>query len=81
MWASSQLKVVVLFITPALVVLAAYLAAPWVADLPPELAGLQELGPVAVLAFAAAIAIAFNRGRVLLAVLALSIAYTGLHLA
>ncbi|MBX9629168.1 MAG: GGDEF domain-containing protein [Burkholderiales bacterium] len=81
MWASSSVKVVVLFVAPALVVLMAYLAAPWVADLPPELAGLQKLGPVAVLAFAAAIAIAFNRGRVLLAVLALSIAYTGLHLA
>jgi GGDEF domain-containing protein len=81
MWVSSSVKVALLFVTPALVVLAAYLAAPWVADLPPELAGLQKLGPVAVLAFAAAIAIAFNRGRVLLAVLALSIAYTGLHLA
>lgn len=81
MWAHSQLKAAVLFVTPVLVAIIAYLTAPAVADLPPELAGLRRLGPIVALVFAAAMAITFTRGRVLLAVLTLAFAYAGFELA
>ncbi|MBL8533386.1 MAG: GGDEF domain-containing protein [Betaproteobacteria bacterium] len=48
---------------------------PFVPSLPRELAGLHHYGPFLVFASAGAIAIAFNRGRVALAVASLSAAY------
>lgn len=78
---NTQLKAAVLFVTPALVALVAYFAAPAVADLPPELSGLRRLGPIVALVFAAAMAITFTRGRVLLGVLALALAFAGFELA
>ncbi len=81
MRANAQLKAAVLFVTPALVAIVAYLAAPAVAELPPELAGLRRLGPIVALVFAAAMAITFTRGRVLLGVLTLALAYTGFEFA
>lgn len=81
MRANAQLKAAVLFVTPVLVAIVAYLAAPAVAELPPELAGLRRLGPIVALVFAAAMAITFTRARVLLGVLTLALAYTGFELA
>ncbi|MBI2312878.1 MAG: GGDEF domain-containing protein [Betaproteobacteria bacterium] len=49
--------------------------------LPASLAGLKVYGPYGVLALGAAIAAWFNRGRVLLATVALFIAYAGFQLA
>ncbi|MEO8040535.1 MAG: GGDEF domain-containing protein [Betaproteobacteria bacterium] len=74
---NTHLKAAFLLATPALMAMVAYLAAPAAAELPPELSGLQRLGPVVALAFAAAMAATFNRGRVLLGVLVLALPYAG----
>lgn len=77
MSASIYLRGLPLFVTPAIVALLSWFAAPWAMVLPPELAGLQQLGPLVALAFAGAVSAAFNRGRALLAVSALAVAWVG----
>jgi len=81
MWVNTHLKSAFLLVTPAVVAMVAYLAAPLAADLPPELAGLQRLGPVVALVFAAAMSATFNRGRVLSGVLILALSCAGFDLA
>jgi diguanylate cyclase (GGDEF)-like protein len=61
------------FLVPLVVLLAAHLLAP--RDLPFTLTGLRTWGPVMLLALAAALALIFNRGRVLFAVVSLSAAF------
>jgi len=62
------------FLAPVLVLLAAQYVAPRIAGIPPSLEGLRTLGPVLALLLAGAMALAFNRGRVLFAVLSLAVA-------
>jgi len=50
------------------------------ADLPPSLAGLKDYGPYIVFVLGAALAAAFRRGRALLALIVLAIAYWAQHL-
>ncbi len=73
---NNTLRAATLFLAPVLLVTAAQLAMPLLQALPPELAGLRSLGPWTVMAFAAAIAMAFNRSRAMLVVLWLVIAYS-----
>jgi diguanylate cyclase (GGDEF)-like protein len=66
------------FLIPLLVLLAAHLLAP--RELPPTLSGLRTWGPVMVLGLAGALALIFNRGRVLFAVISLSAAFVAYKL-
>lgn len=66
---------------PAAVLIAAYLLVPRVSHLPASLAGLRIYGPYIALALGGLVSLAFNRGRVLLAVLSLAIAYVGYRFA
>lgn len=60
---------------PGLVLAAAYLAVSRVAELPPAITGLGVYAIYGVLALAAAVSLAFRRGRAVFAVLTLAIAY------
>jgi GGDEF domain-containing protein len=60
---------------PCVVLLAAYALVPRMAQLHPSLAGLGIYGTYVVLALAIIVSLAFRRGRVLLALLTLAIAY------
>lgn len=57
---------------PAAALVAAWFAAPWLAGLPPAAAGLRLYGAWALIAVGLAIALAFNRGRVVFALLTLA---------
>jgi len=60
---------------PAVVLIAAYFLIARISDLPASLAGLKVHGTYIVLALGGLVSLAFNRGRVLLALLSLTIAY------
>ena len=60
---------------PGVVLLAAYALIPGVNGLPSSLAGLKVYGPYIVLALGLTVSLAFRRGRPLIAVLTLAIAY------
>lgn len=57
------------------ILLAAYLLVPRIADLPASLAGLRVHGAYILLALGMLVSLAFRRGRVLFALLALALAY------
>jgi diguanylate cyclase (GGDEF)-like protein len=63
------------FIPVACVLLAAHFLAPRLADLPASLAGLRVYGVYLLLALGMLVSLAFRRGRVLFALLALALAY------
>ncbi|MCW5626598.1 MAG: GGDEF domain-containing protein [Burkholderiales bacterium] len=77
----SSLHAAFLLVTPLLLAVAAVFSAPWMAALPPELTGLQRLAPYLSLLFAIGIALAFQRGRIVLAATALLAAYWGYRFA
>ena len=60
---------------PAGVLAAAYFLVPVVAGLPASLAGLKAYGAYIVIALAASVSLIFRRGRVVLALLTLALAY------
>ncbi len=60
---------------PAVVLTAAWLLAPRLDQLPPSLAGLKEYGIYAMLGLGLAVSLAFRRGRVVIALLVLALAY------
>ncbi len=60
---------------PACVLAAAYFLVPVVSELPASLAGLKAYGAYIVLALGACVSLAFRRGRVVLALLTLALAY------
>lgn len=60
---------------PAGVLAAAYFLVPVVAELPASLAGLKAYGAYIVIALAASVSLIFRRGRVVLALLTLALAY------
>ena len=60
---------------PAGVLAAAYFLVPVVSELPASLAGLKAYGAYIVLALGASVSLAFRRGRVVLALLTLALAY------
>lgn len=60
---------------PVLLLIAAYLLVPRVSQLPDSLAGLRIHGAYIMLGVGGLISIAFNRGRVLLALVSLAVAY------
>lgn len=60
---------------PVLLLIAAYLLVPRVSQLPDSLAGLRIHGAYIMLSAGGLICLAFNRGRVLLALVSLAIAY------
>ena len=60
---------------PACVLAAAYFLVPVVPELPASLAGLKAYGAYIVLALGASVSLAFRRGRVVLALLTLALAY------
>lgn len=62
---------------PAVVLITAYFLVPRVSHLPASLAGLKVYGAYIALALGGLVSLAFNRGRVLLALLSLAIAYVG----
>ena len=62
-------------LVPAGVLAAAYFLVPVVSDLPASLAGLKAYGAYIVLALGASVGLAFRRGRVVLALLTLALAY------
>jgi diguanylate cyclase (GGDEF)-like protein len=66
---------------PVVVLIAAYLLVPRVSHLPASLAGLRIYGPYIALALCGLVSLAFNRGRVLLALLSLAIAYVAYRFA
>ncbi len=63
------------FVLPAALVAAAFALVFYSAALPPSLAGLRLYGPYIVFALGAGLAVAFNRGRALLALIVLCGAY------
>ncbi len=63
------------FAVPAAVLGAAFVLVFYSAALPPSLAGLKVYGPYIVFALGAALAIGFNRGRVVFALVVLAAAY------
>jgi diguanylate cyclase (GGDEF)-like protein len=63
------------FLLPVLILAGAWVAAPLTAYLPNSLSGLRVWAPLWLLVLSAALALAFNRGRLVLAALCLSIAY------
>ncbi len=64
---------------PVLLLIAAYLLVPRVSQLPDSLAGLRVHGAYIMLSVGGLISIAFNRGRVLLALASLAVAYWSYH--
>jgi len=64
---------------PVLLLIAAYLLVPRVSQLPDSLAGLRIHGAYIMLSVGGLISIAFNRGRVLLALVSLAVAYWSYH--
>jgi diguanylate cyclase (GGDEF)-like protein len=60
---------------PAGVLAGAYLLVPIASNLPPSLVGLKAYGPDIVLALGVIVSLAFRRGRALLALLTLALAY------
>jgi len=60
---------------PAGVLAAAYFLVPVVSELPASLAGLKAYGAYIVIALAASVSLIFRRGRVVLALLTLALAY------
>jgi len=68
------------FVLPVLLLLLAQIAAPLAAELPASLAGLRTWGPLMALSLAGALALAFNRGRVVFAVVSLTAAYAAYRL-
>lgn len=64
---------------PVAVLLAAYLAVPYVSALPVSLSGLGQSAPYIVIALGSALSIAFQRGRALFALLALGAAQLARH--
>ena len=60
---------------PACVLAAAYFLVPVVSELPASLAGLKAYGAYIVLALGASVSLVFRRGRVVLALLTLALAY------
>lgn len=65
------------FVPVACVLLAAHFLAPRLTDLPASLAGLRVYGVYLLLALGMLVSLAFRRGRVLFALLALALAYFG----
>jgi diguanylate cyclase (GGDEF)-like protein len=65
------------FVPIACVLLAAHFLAPRLTDLPASLAGLRVYGVYLLLALGMLVSLAFRRGRVLFALLALALAYFG----
>ena len=61
--------------TPAAVLVAAFILVSYINALPTSLAGLKVYGPYIVLALGLLVGLAFRRGRVLFAVLTLTVAY------
>lgn len=61
--------------TPVLLLIVAYLLVPRVSQLPDSLAGLRIHGAYIMLSVSGLISLAFNRGRVLLALVSLAVAY------
>jgi diguanylate cyclase (GGDEF)-like protein len=64
-------------VMPAAVLITAYFLVPRISHLPASLAGLRFYGTYIALAVGVLVSLAFNRGRVLLALLSLAIAYLG----
>jgi GGDEF domain-containing protein len=60
---------------PAVIIIAATLLVPHVAELPPSLAGLKSLGAYAALALGGIVGLVFRRGRIVFALLTLTVAY------
>lgn len=69
------LQAVARFLAPAALLAAAFALVLSGAALPPSLAGLESYGPYILFVVGAALAIGFNRGRALLALVTLVIAY------
>ena len=63
------------FVLPLAMFALAQLAAPFAADLPSSLEALPVWGPLWALVLAGTLALVFNRGRVVLGVLCLGLAY------
>lgn len=68
------------FAPPVLLLVAAQFLVPLVALLPPSLAGLRTWGPILTLVLAGLVAAAFNRGRVVFAVVTLASAFVAYKL-
>ncbi len=60
---------------PAGVLAAAWFVVPRLAELPPSLAGLKDLGAYAVLALGGIVSLVFRRGRIVFALVTLTAAY------
>ncbi len=69
------------FIAPALVLLAAHYVGPRFGVIHPSLEGLRTWGPILAIVLSGALALAFNRGRVLFAVISLAVAFAAYRLA
>jgi diguanylate cyclase (GGDEF)-like protein len=69
------LRILAPLAVPAALLAAAFVLVLYSAALPPSLEGLKVYGPHVVLALGVALAIGFNRGRVVFALLTLAIAY------
>lgn len=65
------------FLPVACVLLAAHFLAPRLTDLPASLSGLREYGVYLLLVLGMLVSLAFRRGRVLIALIALALAYFG----
>jgi diguanylate cyclase (GGDEF)-like protein len=68
-------RVVATFALPVALLVLARIAAPFVAHLPPPFESLPVWGPVWALVLAGTLALVFNRGRLVFAVLCLALAY------
>jgi diguanylate cyclase (GGDEF)-like protein len=68
------------FALPLLLLVVAHFAAPLAAELPASLVGLRTWGPLMVLALTGTLALAFNRGRVVFAVVSLTAAFVAYRL-
>jgi diguanylate cyclase (GGDEF)-like protein len=69
------LRTLALFAVPLASLATAFILVFFSAALPPSLSGLKTFGPYIVFALGAALAIGFNRGRALIALLVLALAY------
>ena len=69
------LRALAQFVLPAALVAAAFVLVYYSAGLPPSLAGIRVYGPYIVFALGAGLAVAFKRGRALLALIVLCGAY------
>jgi GGDEF domain-containing protein len=70
------IRVASIFVLPLALYTLAQFAAPFATQLPSSLEGLLVWGPVWALVLAATLALVFNRGRVVFAVLCLALAYS-----